>query len=115
MIMASDTVQLGKLTIITELGCIIGSGQEAQIRIQEDHVQPRRGSHLMRYPIYKIISVLNTYCCDKDLPDPILRHVVIQHRTVPSLEPNPETYFEVQFHAFGQLNGQLKPAEVIEK
>jgi len=46
MIMASDTVQLGKLTIITELGCIIGSGQQAQIRIQEDHVQPRRGSLL---------------------------------------------------------------------
>ena len=45
--------------------------------------------------------------------DPVFRHVVIQHRTVPSLEPNPETYFEVQFHAFGQLNGQLKPAEVI--
>jgi len=83
MIMASDTVQLGKLTIITELGCIIGSGQQAQIRIQEDHVQPR--------------------------------HVVIQHRTVPSLEPNPETYFEVQFHAFGQLNGQLKPAEHCER
>ena len=50
---------------------------------------------------------------ENNIADPVFRHVVIQHRTIPSLEPNPETYFEIQFNAFGQLNGQLKPAEVI--
>ena len=39
MIMASDTVQLGQLNIITELGCIIGSGAACQIRIQEENVK----------------------------------------------------------------------------
>ena len=62
--MASDTVQLGKLTIITELGCIIGSGQQAQIRIQEDHVQPRKGSLFIQCLDSRMIwwSLLLTRC-----------------------------------------------------
>ena len=41
MIMASDTVQLGKLNIITELGCHIGSSSDCQIQIREENVRPR--------------------------------------------------------------------------
>lgn len=59
--MASDTVQLGKLTIITELGCIIGSGQQAQIRIQEDHVQPRNGSLFIQYLDSKITLMIPSF------------------------------------------------------
>ena len=41
MIMSSNTVQLGQLTIITELGCTIGSAKECQMRIREENVSPR--------------------------------------------------------------------------
>jgi len=38
--MSSNTIQLGQLNIITELGCQIGSGNNCQIRIKEENVQP---------------------------------------------------------------------------
>merc|ERR1712130_3652 len=40
MIMSSDTIQLGQLNIITELGCMIGTANDCQIRVQEENVRP---------------------------------------------------------------------------
>lgn len=83
MIMSSNTVQLGQLTIITELGCTIGSAKECQMRIREENVSPR--------------------------------HIVIQHRIEPSLEPNPPSFFQITFNSFALFNGQLKPATHSER
>lgn len=79
MVMQSDTVQLGQLHIVTEIGGVIGSGYGASIRIEENGVKPR--------------------------------HVSVQMRTSKNDIGVNENHFEAVYHAFGQYNGKLTPAQ----
>jgi len=83
MVMQSDTVQLGQLHIITEIGGVIGAGYGSNIRIEENGVKTK--------------------------------HVSIQMRTRKNEIGVDENYFEAIYHAFGQYNGKLTPAQAAHR
>ena len=48
-----------------------------------------------------------------DEPNVNPKHITIQHKTE-FLDSGQNSFFEVLFHAFGQYNGKLTPAQVIQ-